>query len=62
MCLLVLCKVQEVEKEALPPFGSFVATIGRMVFLTFDVCTWERDTEIVFGARLPSVGQSDWHL
>ena len=42
-------------------FGSFVAAVGRMVFLTFDVCTWEGDTEIVFGSCLSSVCLSDWH-
>ena len=29
-------------KEGLPPFESVMATVGRMVFLTFDVCTWEQ--------------------
>ena len=60
--LLVFVYSSECWKEALPPLGSFVATNGRMVFLTFDVCTWERDTEFVCGASLSSVGQSDWHL
>ena len=32
-------------KEALPPFESALATVGRMVFLTFDVCTLEERAE-----------------
>ena len=40
VCLLDFVYSSECRKEALPPFGSFVATNGRMVFLTFDVCTW----------------------
>ena len=37
VCLLVFVYSSEYRKEALSPFGSFVATNRRMVFLTFDV-------------------------
>ena len=29
------------------PFVSVMATVGRMVFLTFDVCTWEEKLRLV---------------
>ena len=28
------------------PFVSVMATVGRMVFLTFDVCTWEERADL----------------
>ena len=43
-----LCFVYSSEgwKEALPLFESGMATVGRMFFLTFDVCTWEEKAEL----------------
>ena len=29
-------------------FETLVATVGRLVFLTFDVCVWEERTELCF--------------
>ena len=42
-----LCFVcsSEGRKEALPPIGSVMATVGRMVLLDFDVCMWEERAE-----------------
>ena len=41
MCLFVFVKSSEGRKEASRPFESVMATFGKMVFLTFEVCTWE---------------------
>ena len=51
----------EGRKEASPPFGSFVATIGRW-FPWLSMCARAKETPKFFLVRaFRSVGQSDWH-
>ena len=42
---LCFMKISEVWKETLPLLGSVMATVGKMVCLTFDVCMWEERAE-----------------
>ena len=43
MCAPFFVYGAEGRKEASPPFESVMTTDGRVVFLTFNVCTWERE-------------------
>ena len=45
MCLFVVVNSSEGWEEALPPFESMMATVGRMVFPDFDVCMCEERAE-----------------
>ena len=49
VCLSVLLHISEGRMEALSPFESVLATVGRMVFLTFVVCTLEKRAEFSLG-------------
>ena len=61
LCPSLFCVLFRRSKRSFTTFRKLCGHDRKVVSLTFDVCTCEGDTEFFFGARLSSVGQSDWH-
>ena len=46
VCLFLRVHSSEGEQEASSPFEILMATVGRTVFLSFEVCVWEERAEL----------------